>query len=346
MTNVERRTNRQGLSWGTWPQACWLILRGQTRRPALPVALVVGTLLTVVNQLDVILSGTLSLQLAVRVAANYAIPYVVSSVGFLNAFRRCRSAPPDGSAPTWPSVTADQMREVDRIMVEDLRIELPQMMENAGRGLAEVAMSQFAPRRVAVLVGPGGNGGGGLVAARHLHNRGVAVIVVLAGPESRLTALPAHQLDILRRMGATVVDATAGGWQEVVSEGTGAADLIVDALVGYSLVGEVDGVMAALVEWANLHRAPILSLDVPTGVDATSGVVGRTHIKAEATATLALPKTGLANLEAVGRLFLIDISVPPGAYAVLGMEVPPLRGEVAEIAPSTDSRTTFCLVGG
>ena len=76
-----------------------------------------------------------------------------------------------------PSVTADQMREVDRAVIEDFHIELMQMMENAGRGMAEVAVDLFRPRRVLVLAGPGGNGAGGLVAARHLSNRGVMVRV-------------------------------------------------------------------------------------------------------------------------------------------------------------------------
>jgi len=70
-----------------------------------------------------------------------------------------------------PALTTEQMRAVDRAMVEDLHIELVQMMENAGRGLAELAITRFSPDSVTVLAGPGGNGGGGLVAARHLANR-------------------------------------------------------------------------------------------------------------------------------------------------------------------------------
>ena len=81
-----------------------------------------------------------------------------------------------------PALTTEQMREVDRAMVEDLHIELVQMMENAGRSLAHLAIARFAPSRVTVLAGPGGNGGGGLVAARHLINRGRTVSVVLSDP--------------------------------------------------------------------------------------------------------------------------------------------------------------------
>jgi NAD(P)H-hydrate epimerase len=101
-----------------------------------------------------------------------------------------------------PALTTEQMRAVDRAMVEDLHIELVQMMENAGRSLAELAIARFSPGPVTVLAGPGGNGGGGLVAARHLVNRGCQVQVVLAASD-RLTPVPAQQADILARMGVS-----------------------------------------------------------------------------------------------------------------------------------------------
>ena len=102
-----------------------------------------------------------------------------------------------------PALTTEQMRAVDRAMVDDLHIELVQMMENAGRSLAELAITRFSPTSVTVLAGPGGNGGGGLVAGRHLANRGCQVQIVFSEP-GRLTPVPAHQADILARMGVTI----------------------------------------------------------------------------------------------------------------------------------------------
>ena len=213
-----------------------------------------------------------------------------------------------------PALTADQMREVDRIMVEDLHIELVQMMENAGRNLAELALRRFRPKTVTVLAGPGGNGGGGLAAARHLANRGADVRVTLARARSDLAAVPGHQLDILARMGIQV------------SSEPRPAGLVVDALIGYGLRGDPSGRTAELIGWANAHAPAILALDTPSGLDVTTGRAGTPCVRATATLTLALPKTGLASAGETGELFLADISVPPAVYRRFGLTVPPLFG--------------------
>jgi NAD(P)H-hydrate epimerase len=210
-----------------------------------------------------------------------------------------------------PALTTEQMRAVDRTMVEDLHIELVQMMENAGRGLAELAITRFAPGSVTVLAGPGGNGGGGLVAARHLVNRGCQVQVVLAEP-GRLTPEPAHQADILARMGVSTASQP------------GPADLVIDALIGYSLRGDPAEKAAELITWANDQAAPILALDTPSGLDLTTGTAGTPAVWATATLTLALPKVGLLDAPNVGELYLADISVPPSVYQRIGIAVPAL----------------------
>ena len=204
-------------------------------------------------------------------------------------------------------ITTDQMREVDRVMIEDLHIELIQMMENAGRNLARLVLDRFGPARVAVYAGTGGNGGGGLVAARHLANAGVAVSVVLAADPSSLAEVPAHQLDIVERMGLTVV-------AEPVE-----ADVAVDAMIGYGLRGDPRGHTAELIEGLVGGAAPIVSLDTPSGLDTTTGRAGSPAISAAATMTLAMPKEGLRTGPEVGDLYLADISVPASVYAGLGV---------------------------
>jgi NAD(P)H-hydrate epimerase len=208
-----------------------------------------------------------------------------------------------------PAVSAEQMREVDRAMLEDIHIQLAQMMENAGRSLAELSLHRFGPRHVVVLAGPGGNGGGGLVAARHLANRGAHVDVVLSEPD-RMRPIPAQQLDIVRRMHIDV-------GQEPHS-----ADLVIDALIGYSLSGNPTGRAAALIDWINDQSAPVLALDTPSGLDVTNGQARSPCVRATTTMTLALPKHGLLDSGAVGELYLADISVPEVVYTRMGIQVP------------------------
>ena len=225
-----------------------------------------------------------------------------------------------------PALTTEQMRAVDRAMVEDLHIELVQMMENAGRSLAELVITRFSPASVTVLAGPGGNGGGGLVAARHLANRGCQVQAVLSEP-GRLTPVPAHQADILARMGITIASRPSAG------------DLIIDALIGYSLQGDPAGAAAELITWANGQAAPILALDTPSGLNLTTVAAGTPAIRAAATLTLALPKVGLLDAPTAGELYLADISVPPLVYQRMGIAVPELfrQSSLLQIDPWSPS---------
>ncbi|MEM9609350.1 MAG: NAD(P)H-hydrate epimerase [Actinomycetota bacterium] len=219
---------------------------------------------------------------------------------------------PELPADELPWIDTEQMREVDRIMIEDLHIELMQMMENAGRSLARLALDRFSPQRVAVCTGPGGNGGGGLVAARHLTNAGVGVEVALGAAVERFTPVPAHQLDIVRRMGIPVVERPV------------APDLWIDAVLGYSLRGDPREPAATLIRAMDDSPAPVLSLDTPSGLDTTTGREAEPAVRATATMTLAAPKSGLRRSSLVGELFVADISVPPSVYDRLGVGAPPL----------------------
>ncbi len=231
-----------------------------------------------------------------------------------------------------PYLTTKQMIEVDRAMIEDYQIQLIQMMENAGRNLAHLARIRFLvndPRgkRVVVLVGTGGNGGGALVCARRLHSYGAQVQVYITKPDTAFTRIPAHQLNILRRMNVPI--AFADVLQDARTLKSVTDDLIIDGIIGYSLQGAPRGTAADLIRWANAQSAPILALDAPSGVDTTTGTVFEPAIKAAATLTLALPKEGLrvpGVAVQVGDLYLADISVPPELYAEppLNLTVPPI----------------------
>jgi NAD(P)H-hydrate epimerase len=135
----------------------------------------------------------------------------------------------DAGAVPWLSV--EQMREVDRIMVEELGISLVRMMENAGRGLAHLARALLggdtAGGSILVLAGPGGNGGGGLVAARHLAVAGAQVAVAPSAPAERFAPVPAEQLAIARKLAIPIFDLDSFDEPE----------LVIDALLGYSQRG-------------------------------------------------------------------------------------------------------------
>ncbi|MBI3957691.1 MAG: NAD(P)H-hydrate epimerase [Chloroflexi bacterium] len=223
-----------------------------------------------------------------------------------------------------PSLTTEQMREVDRLMIEEYHIELIQMMENAGRNLALLAKrmldGDMADRPVVVLAGRGNNGGGGLAAARHLLNWGAWVQLLLTHRPQEYRGVAAHQLSILQAMDAPLAWAE-DGWE------LPPADLIIDAVIGYGLQGNPTGAAANLIALANSSVAPILSLDAPSGLDTATGHLYSPHIVAAATMTLALPKAGLltpAARAAVGQLYLADISVPPALYERIGLDVPPI----------------------
>jgi NAD(P)H-hydrate epimerase len=215
-----------------------------------------------------------------------------------------------------PFVTTDQMREVDRLMMGPYRISLELMMENAGRALARLALSRFLGgdakgKRVLVLVGSGGNGGGGMVCARNLHNWGASVQLFTSSGTDGFGEVPAKQLDILD--GLKVPLTLVNGVVDLPD-----ADLIIDALVGYSLSGPPRGALASLIRSANDEQCPVLALDVPSGLDAATGAVFEPAIIADATLALGLPKTGLRNSDSqanIGELYLADIGIPPELYA-------------------------------
>lgn len=220
-------------------------------------------------------------------------------------------------------IDTPEMIEVDRLMMEEYHIELIQMMENAGRCLAIVARDQFLAndpqdKKVAVLAGTGGNGGGALVCARRLHNWGAKVEVYTTNVEEKFTPIPAHQYRILKRMKVPVLSGV-----ELPKDGV--YDLLIDGVIGYSVKGDPYGLSGAMIQWLNERTEKVLSLDTPSGLDLTSGTIHQPTVNANATLTLAMPKKGLfgeAAKNVIGELYLGDISVPPQLYQEpsLGLE--------------------------
>ncbi len=208
-----------------------------------------------------------------------------------------------------------QMIEVDRLMMEEYHIDLIQMMENAGRCLAILTKERFFDgdvqgKKIVVLAGTGGNGGGALVAARRLHSWGANVEIFTVASEESFTLIPKHQLTILKHIGIPV---KLGKYMPDLNT----SDAILDGVIGYSLSGNPYGFAANMINWANKQEIPVIALDTPSGLDLTTGTLYDPIIKASATLTLAMPKKGLFNEDArqvVGELYLGDISVPFELY--------------------------------
>jgi NAD(P)H-hydrate epimerase len=206
------------------------------------------------------------------------------------------------------------MRELDRVAVEEMGLGILQMMENAGRQLASTAIEMIGtePRIFAVLAGGGGNGGGGLCCARHLLNHGAKVFIVLDRPDVSLAGPALRQYGTLAAAGHR-----AAPWGSEADLLAGAS-LVIDALIGYSLRGAPRGRAAELIRVSNRHARAVLSLDLPSGLDGSTGQAPGDVVRADRVLTLALPKNGLRSVDA--EVSLADIGIPPLAYARVGVD--------------------------
>jgi hydroxyethylthiazole kinase-like uncharacterized protein yjeF len=217
-------------------------------------------------------------------------------------------------------LTAEQMRAVDRAATADFGVPTLLLMENAGRGVAEVVAralgGRVACRRVRVVCGAGNNGGDGFVAARHLALAGAEVSVLLAAAREKIAGAggdAATNLHALEALG--LVSVVEGASWSQTSEWTGplaGADAIVDALFGTGLRSDVTGVPAAAIAAMNAAAGIKIAVDIPSGIDADTGRVHGSAFRADVTATMGAPKLG----------FVIDADVPAGRVEVVSLGVP------------------------
>jgi len=201
--------------------------------------------------------------------------------------------------------TAKQVAELDRYTVEDLGVDLKQLMEVAGMRSAEAAVKLFGnAKNIAVLAGPGGNGGDALVCAKWLKLWGLNPTVYLSHEEEKLKPVTLDQLNVWKAF---------GGKTEGVQPFPEGVDGIIDGLLGYSLEGDPRGKSAELITWANESGAHILALDIPSGLDATTGEVRDPCIRATHTVVYGVMKKGLTVESAsayAGEIELVDIGFP------------------------------------
>jgi hydroxyethylthiazole kinase-like uncharacterized protein yjeF len=209
-----------------------------------------------------------------------------------------------------------QMRDADRRTIDEIGIPSLVLMENAGRqavAAMEAMYSDLLERQVAILCGRGNNGGDGFVVARTLVQRGVDVAVFLIGRVSEVRGDARVNLEILGRLGLTVVEiADSQAWELHFSE-VGDCTLIVDAIFGTGLNAPISGFIESVVTDVNESGIPVVSIDLPSGLSADSSDPIGPSIEAELTITLAAPKLPLvlppAEIHA-GDIVIADIGIP------------------------------------
>jgi NAD(P)H-hydrate epimerase len=214
-------------------------------------------------------------------------------------------------------LNASQMREADRRTIEEIGIPSLVLMENAGRqvvGAIEAHFEDLDNRRVAVLSGRGNNGGDGFVIARALLNRGVDVTVFVIGSLEDIKGDARINLEVLGKLGLSVVEiANEQEWELHSSEVSG-ADLIVDAIFGTGLKTPIAGTLETIVADINEMGIPVVSVDLPSGMSADTHQLIGDCLQASLTVTLGAPKLPLVLPPAAtraGELVVADIGIPP-----------------------------------
>jgi NAD(P)H-hydrate epimerase len=211
-------------------------------------------------------------------------------------------------------LSRDEVRDLDRRAIEDFGLPGVVLMENAGRGAAEVLLRLGAGGRVLICCGKGNNGGDGYVIARHLDNQHVPVRVLLFARPEDLTGDAAVHYRVIARSGLDV-EVHAGNTvdEAAIDRELAAAEWVVDALFGTGLTGAIRPPLDRVITAINGSRARVLAVDIPSGLDADTGQPLGACVRAEHTVTFGALKKGFAVPAAqtwLGQVHLVDIGLP------------------------------------
>ena len=213
-------------------------------------------------------------------------------------------------------VTSYEMKEIDRITTEEYKISTSVLMENAGANVVMALnhdLGSLFMRKVYVFCGQGNNGGDGFVVARHAKAEGAQVKVFVTGDVSKFTSESKANFDILEKYGVDIVELNENNGLEKHQFDILSCDIIVDALLGTGINKNIEGFFAKLIVFLNTTGKFIVSIDMPSGINADTGDIMGVAIYANMTITFGLPKIGLSiypGLEYVGKLVVADITFP------------------------------------
>jgi len=210
-------------------------------------------------------------------------------------------------------LTAKLAKDIDIQAQEAFGISTLVLMENAGRGVAEEAIKILRGRRAAaIFCGKGNNAGDGFVAARHLLTKGIRPDIFLAGSISDVENEARVNLEIILRLKQKIVEVREEKLH-LVKNKISYYPLIIDALLGVGLQGEVRGIYRDLIGIMNAAKAYVLSVDIPSGLDATTGKVLGCCVKADKTVTFVAKKRGMVRADGpkyCGRIVVKDLGIP------------------------------------
>ena len=212
-------------------------------------------------------------------------------------------------------VTAAQMRAIDRRAIEEFGIPSHQLMEKAGHAVADetAKLAGPPPKKILILAGRGNNGGDGLVAARYLHEKGYPVQIFLFSEGKKLKTDPARNFVANARLSLPCrVVGEQFAW-EILPKIFSEFDVILDALFGVGLDREIREPYRSLIETLNRSGKPVVSVDIPSGLNADTGEILGACVKAVVTVTMGFPKKGFYEGEGprvTGKITVADIGFP------------------------------------
>lgn len=224
------------------------------------------------------------------------------------------------------SITIKQMKKLDKLMIEYYNLNVTRMMEIAGLTTAlmcQKIVGKKLKKKIILFAGKGNNGGDTICAARHLMNFGFQPVLVLIGVSSKLKKDPKEQLKIYKKIKGKLIEIKKNKEFNKLEKELKKADLIIDGLIGYNLKGQPHGLIAKTIEKINSSNVKVLAIDVPSGLNTTTGKF-ENCVKANYTLTLSLPKKGLLKKQAkqkIGKLYLSYMTVPDALYKKLGLKI-------------------------
>ena len=241
---------------------------------------------------------------------------------------RSSSPPARHSSAHKLSVSVARMQAIDREAIERIGVPRLVLMDHAGRAIAQAAAAlmkskpaAWPSRSILICCGTGFNGGDGLSAGRHLESMGYAIKVALLGRWDHLRDEPATYANILRHLDVPIIEIESPASWSRLRRWLAAAPLLIDALLGIGVRGAVREPMPRLIAQMNRVQVPIVAADVPSGLDADTGLVQGAAVKAAVTVSFGLPKRGCLIAEGpahTGRLLVDAITIPQRLLTVRG----------------------------